>query len=367
MESKQKDSGLNTESQGKHHTVSKSDIKLPDPNKVINDPFLQIQQRIKASELELQQAIQENRQSRDKLEITRQRYQDVEKRDKQLQAQLYNVTKNIKVTDDDFSTIVTKLGKFTGKLSNLPLSSRSAFKKEVLKQDLVDLFVGNSDEREKESIVALFDLEHDQLDYALVSVLVEKIITADIVKCIFTASIHLNPTINTAYDHINELFTNTNHQQWVKDIRLKLSRATHDAINKQSYPDADKLHAETRENLVNSIVKKLSVIYDPLDEIKTKIEKLVDMAIELSLPIRGQDDVLEIYNLYPGDEIYTSQIKPIYRQMNKDKIFLGITPVFLANSVVDDEYDDDVEEGEEGTSKSYLKDHTLVYQGKAIW
>lgn len=292
----------------------------------------------------------------------------VEENNKAAQAELYEMTRNIRVTDDDFSTIVAKLGKFSGKLSNFPPNSKSSFKKELSNAELAKFFnehIKDIDEREKKVVEALFNLE-ETLDYSLVSVLIEKLIVAEIVDDIFDAPIHLNPAINQAYLRMKELFDSSNQEAKSKEYRLKISRATLDAMNK--FPEADTIHAEKRGAIVDSIVEKLSHIYNQPEEIKARIEKLIDMAIELSLPIRGQDDLLKIHKLYPGAEVISNQVRPIYRHLDMDKIYLGITPVFLATSVSDESFDNFEEDEEDDVpQKSYLPDHTLVYQGKAIW
>ncbi|CAO3632628.1 unnamed protein product [Mucor hiemalis] len=325
-------------------------------------------ERIKQSKMQTDYLREISNTLKKELNEARKGKEEAEENNKASQAELYEMTKNIRVTDDDFSTIIAKFGKFFGKLSNFPPNSKSTFKKELTNTELAKFFIENIkdiDDREKEVMEALFKLE-ETLDYSLVSVLVEKLIVAEIADDIFDAPIHLNPKLNEAYLRIKDLLDGSNQEAKSKEYRLKLSRATLDAMN--NFPAADKIYSERRGAFVDTIVTKLALIYNQPDEIKTRIERLVDMAIELSLPIRGQDDLLKIYKLYPGAEVISNQVRPIYRHLDMDSIYLGITPVFLAKSVSDENYnEEEEEEGEEVPNGSYIEDHTLVYQGKAIW
>lgn len=294
---------------------------------------------------------------------------------KQLQTELYDRTKNIKVTDDDFSTIIAKLGKFTGKLSNFPPNSKSSFKKNRPKQEVIDFFLTHHEPEERKHIQFLFDQEpdKDKWDYALISVLVEKLITKEIVNTIYKAPIHLNPGTNHAFLEISKLYKDAGHEAWIKDLRLKMAKATYDSINQSPFQKKD---METRAELIDRLVTQLSELYEGPADIKSRIEKLVDMAIDLSLPIRGQEDLVKIYDLKETDVPRRNQVKPMYRHFEGQHILLGVSPVFLAQSTVDDEYnrqeeDEDEEEEEEGQedvkNNTYIPNHTLVYQGKAIW
>ncbi|KAI9246330.1 hypothetical protein EDC94DRAFT_590211 [Helicostylum pulchrum] len=290
-----------------------------------------------------------------------------EKKARDLQAQHYDRSKNIKVTDDDFSTIIAKLGKFSGKLSNFPPNSKSCFKKDIPREQLIQFFIKHNIEN-KAQIEFLFDQDKDRIDYALVSVLVEKLITDEIVKHIYRAAIHLDSKINEAFEEIQKLLIGTKNEHWISDFRLKISKATYDLIHRY---DKDNKARDTnnakRELIINGIVTELSVIYDKQEDIRSRIEKLVDMAIELSLPIRGQEDLVEIIDLKVDDLVYKNQVKPMYRQFDSTKIILGVSPVFLAKSTIDDENQSGNEEEEGDVTRTYLPDHTLVYPGKAIY
>lgn len=285
---------------------------------------------------------------------------------KKLQERHYDRTRNIKVTDDDFSTIIAKLGKFSGKLSNFSPNSKSSFKKDLPRDQLISFFI-NTNQQHKDQILFLF--QQDKVDYALVSVLVEKLITKEIVNHIYKAAIHLDLQVNHAFETIQNLLINTQHEAWINDFRLKIAKATHDLIHRYDQDGKAKaVNDLTRKMVIDTIVSQLSIIYNNEDEIRSRIEKLVDMAIDLSLPIRGQEDLVEIIDLEPEDNVYKNQVKPIYRQFEGNKIKLGIFPVFLAKSTLEDENQSGNEEDEgDIITPSYLPGYTLVYPGKAIY
>ncbi|KAI9348385.1 hypothetical protein BD770DRAFT_395320 [Pilaira anomala] len=285
---------------------------------------------------------------------------------KKLQEQHYDRTRNIKVTDDDFSTIIAKLGKFSGKLSNFSPNSKSFFKKDLPRDQLIHFFINNNQEH-KDQILFLFQ-QDTRVDYALVSVLVEKLITKEIVHHIYRAAIHLDLQVNNAFETIQNLLISTQHEAWISDFRLKIAKATHDLIHRYDHDGKAKaVNDLTRNRVIDTIVSQLSIIYNNENEIRSRIEKLVDMAIDLSLPIRGQEDLVEIIDLKPEDNVYKNQVKPMYRQLEGNKIKLGIFPVFLAKSTLEDENQSENEEEDNNITPSYLPGYTLVYPGKAIY
>lgn len=279
---------------------------------------------------------------------------------KDLQAQYYDRTKNIKVTDDDFSTIIAKLGKFSGKLSNFPPNSKSSFNKDLALADVTNFFQ-KVHPKDAEKIYELFYFDTTKVDYALVSVLVEKLIMREITETVFMAPIHLDSKINQAYVELSDYFIKTGHESWVKELRLKTAKATFDMMQDA---ETKKVNNAAKKVLVDSIVEKLCKIYDKEEDIRSRIEKLVDMAVDLSLPIRGQEDLVEIIHLEKGEAVHKTQVKPLYRLSDSNKIQLGISPVFLAKSTSEE---DDAQDLEEDQTQTYKPNHTLVYPGKAIY
>lgn len=355
-----------------HTSKEKPEKMIGKKNILLND-----WKRSEQAKIKLEEAVSSLKKSQKEKEEWMERHREAEvkkeaaeKKARDLQAQHYDRSKNIKVTDDDFSTIIAKLGKFSGKLSNFPPNSKSSFKKDLSRELLIRFFIEHIDN--KTQVEFLFDQDKDRIDYALVSVLVEKLITAEIVKHIYRAEIHLDTKINDAFKEIRELLEKTKHEHWISDFRLKISKATYDLIHRYDKDNkARDINNAKREFVISSIVTKLSVIYNKPEDIRSRIEKLVDMAIELSLPIRGQEDLVEIIDLEVDDEVYKNQVKPMYRQFDSPKIILGVSPVFLAKSTKDDENhsaNEEEEEEEEGDiTRTYKQDHTLVYPGKAIY
>ncbi|KAI8078990.1 uncharacterized protein B0P05DRAFT_541951 [Gilbertella persicaria] len=274
---------------------------------------------------------------------------------KQVQSQLYESTKPIRVTDDDFSTIIAQLGKFSGKVNNFPPNVKSHFtnkSKEELSRFFCELW-----DQDRVQIQALFE---EKMDYGLVSVLVERYLIDKIVKHVLCPkSIHLDTEINKAFHQIVDVYVKTQHQDWIKDLRLKTAKATAELIQKKD-PGTIKAIDQAKTALVQDMLNTLSFIYDTTQsDIQQRLEKLVDMASDLCLPMHGQEDVIEIYYLKTKDPVKQSQVKHVYRHLNQQDIFLSISPVFLAKSTVEAE--------DEVNPDTYLENHTLVYPGKAIW
>ncbi|KAI7907574.1 uncharacterized protein BX663DRAFT_491352 [Cokeromyces recurvatus] len=292
-----------------------------------------------------------------------------------IQTQLYEISKPIKVTDDDLSTVTVHLAKLTGKIQHFPPSFKQAYlrkqqKEKLTPHQLKDIFCQWFGKDEKEFIEELFleMIEQQKVDYGLISVLVERYLMDVIVNDIFKAGIHLDQGVNQAYNRLYHFFIQTGHPKWACDLRLKTARATYDLIH-QGHPNTLRAIELSKQTILNSLILHLSFIYDcDTDQMKERVEKLVDMATHLCLPIHGQVDEIQIYDLnqkrrFTGEleTVRENQVKHVYRYLNKDHIHLGIAPVFLAKSITEEEEDD------HQSMDSYILNHTLIYPGKAIW
>jgi hypothetical protein len=309
---------------------------------------------------------------------------------KQLQVELYDLLKQVKVTDDDLSTIQKKLAALSGKLSNFPPNSKKSFnKKEPKKPQVLKFFqecwtddLGYAPDTRKltvESVTNLFS-QQDDIDYALVSVLVEKLVMDYFVTYIFKQPIYLNfKEINTSYNTIQELFAEAEHPEWVSNLRLKCVKATLTEIDDGG--EAAKRSKASRAQLCDQLLDKLSAIYDK-DEIAPRIRKLVEMAADLSFPMNSQEESIKRKFLLPGEDFFTNQVKAQYGSDKSPTVVkLGISPVFLVKNNIqledvigddeDDGFMDNEDEQEDDGDKPnlgqyYNNGYTLVYAGRAI-
>ncbi|KAG1451842.1 hypothetical protein G6F56_007978 [Rhizopus delemar] len=269
---------------------------------------------------------------------------------KEAQRRLYHSTKTIQVTDDDYSTIQAKLAQLSGKISSLPIQIKPYLKS-------TESVYASFYRKWPEESEPLGQLIGEKVDYTLISLLVEKWVMESIVRQIFEVKIHLNAQINLAFSNIERVFARR-HADWIPDLRLKCSKATHD-ISKES-PLVDEIN-QTKAAIVSRMVAELSDIYEENKEMQQRLEKIVDMASDLSLPMRGQEDPMIIKFLCREDKVISSQVKAQYRCIGKDQIILGISPVFLTKTV------QDTTEENEDSGDSYIRNCTVVYSGKAIW
>jgi hypothetical protein len=295
----------------------------------------------------LQQELEEARQTlittQALLEQEQARTQHHKQQLKQIQTQLYESTKPIRVTDDDFSTIISNLGKFTGKINHLPPNTKSAFTKANHSRTAVTAFFCKLFPNESDKIQYLF-LLNEKLDYALVSVLVERYLTETMVHRVLQAGIHLDQAGNQAHQHIHELFAKTNHTQWQQELRLKMAKATAELLHRQDQ-HITQVTTKAKQALVEEMVETLDFLYpDYKDAMRQRIEKLVDMAADLCLPMHGQEDVICVFDLnsHSNMKVKETQLKRVYRHMEPEskEIYLGIAPVFLAKSTVDIDEED---------------------------
>lgn len=275
--------------------------------------------------------------------------------------ELYSKSKPIRVTDDDYSTIIVSLGKLYGKISNFPPSCKSVLDKSLTTFDLISI-TDRLFPFDKDNIRELFLHRDTQVvDYALVGLLVEKYITESITRDVFEKGIHMDNAVNDGYNTLATLFEASGHGDWVKELRLKSARATFELLVEKQDPATVWHIKRGKEQIVQQISQGLMALYTDQEVIQTRIEKIVNMAAELCLPLNGQDTPVEIYYLSNGDKVIDKQVKRVYKPLEQEqsKIFLSIAPVFLAKST--SEGDEDV------VLDSYKENYSLVYAGRAIW
>jgi hypothetical protein len=323
-----------------------------------------LQNQVKQSQQDLAQATKQRQNCEAELEKAKQNNDELKINLKQMQNTLYETTKPIRVTDDDFSTIIATLGKFSGKVNNFSPNAKSAFRC-MQNPGQVKLFFCGLFEEDSVPIAALFDKASPagKTDYMLVSVLIERYLTEKIVTSVLKTGIHLDQATNESFDRLNSLFVDSKHEGWAKDLRLKTAKATAELIQRKD-PQIMTTIEQAKKAIAKEISTTLTPLYEMTTEVVQRIEKLVDMASDLCLPINGQDDILLIHTLQKNDKVIANQVKHVYRHLgegneSEEKIYLGIAPVFLAKSTV--EADDEM------PMDSYIENYTLVYPGRAIW
>lgn len=342
-------------------------IKMRDKHAQLQQAYQgYICEKNKALQQELDDARQALYSLQTELEQEQERAQYHKQQLKEIQMQLYESTKSIRVTDDDFSTIVSNLGKFAGKINHLPPNIKSAYTKANHNRSAVTDFFCKLFPGQSAKIQHLF-LLNEKMDYALVSVLVERYLTETMIHRILQAGIHLDQASNQAHQHIHDLFERTNHTQWQQELRLRMAKATVELLHRK---DEQVMQAitSTKRALVEEMVDTLSFLYPNNEDImRQKIEKLVDMAADLCLPMHGQEDLICLFDLNSSNhlKVLEPQVKRVYRHLEQEnkEVYLGIAPVFLAQSTMDiGEEDDPMPQVE-----TYIENYTLVFPGKAIW
>ncbi|KAI9277652.1 hypothetical protein BY458DRAFT_504712 [Sporodiniella umbellata] len=324
--------------------------------------FENLDSKLKDLELTVQkqdarmEAIEKETQEKQKLLLVhKQKVQEAHDQVKTIQKKLYDSTKTIQVTDDDYSTIQAKLAQLSGKVASLPVKLKPFYKKEQAYGYFSLLW--------PDCQCSLDRLMTDPSDYALISLLVEKRVMEVVVSHILDTEIFLNPQINQAFSAMETVFIKTQHAHWIPDLRHKCAKATLDILQHQPHSDLASDSTHTKAELVQSLIRDLSRLYEPNEEIQPRLEKIVDMASQIILPVRGQEDPLVVHHLQPGQKVIPNQVKAQYKCIGKENtILLGISPVFLTKTV-----HDPTENAEEEPIQTYEKDCTVVYSGKAIW
>ncbi|KAI8385708.1 hypothetical protein BD560DRAFT_384124 [Blakeslea trispora] len=345
-------------------TVNDTREKMVDRrNKLFQESQERLLDQLKSLHLQLDKQKNQQALMEQQLASSKESNQKLRQEVQQLQNQLYESTKPIRVTDDDYSTIIAQLNKFIGKVNNFSPTAKCHFNHvNHSKQEIMQFFcqLWQQDQQQIETLFQHESQPTDKIDYSLVSNLVERYLIERSLKYLLMADkIHLDSSVNASYAQIDCLYRSTGHKDWANDLRLKAAKATAELIHINHAETLEAIQA-TKDAITEDILSTLLFLFDTSQaDIIKRIKKIVEMAAELSLPIHGQEDAIEMYDLKEGDPIKPAQVKHTYRQLNRETVLLSISPVFLAKSTVENE--DDV------NPDTYIEHHTLVYPGKAIW
>ncbi|CEP08526.1 hypothetical protein, partial, partial [Parasitella parasitica] len=270
-------------------TISNDDTRekmLYKRQQLLQTYYDSLQNQVKQSERDLAQATQQRQNCEMELEKAKKRNEELKAKLKDTQNTLYETTKPIRVTDDDFSTIIATLGKFSGKVTNFSPNAKSAFRY-MRDPEQTKLFFCGLFEEDTTHIAALFDKASNpdnKTDYMLVSVLVERYLTEKIATSVLKAGIHLDQATNESFGRLQGLFVSCEHEGWAKDLRLKTAKATADLIQRKD-PQTLATIEQTKAAIAKEIEIALNPIYDMTPDVVDRIKKLIDMASDLCLPI----------------------------------------------------------------------------------
>ncbi|ORY95706.1 hypothetical protein BCR43DRAFT_493461 [Syncephalastrum racemosum] len=205
-----------------------------------------------------------------------------EKEYNKISTNFHQLVKTIRATDDDFSTIRVKLAMLQSKTAALPLSlkkydastSRDVFSKRwpALKADMTRLY--------------------DQRGAGATCILVEKLLFEVFIDRIFNMPVYIGLPTNAAYETIRQ-YMDPHDTDWSLRLRQQLCKLA--AKSMQTNDQANQAIMAAKEALVKDLESLLGDIYtnECKDVLAGKVQKLVDIAADVSLAMHSQDTSVE--------------------------------------------------------------------------
>ncbi|OBZ85138.1 hypothetical protein A0J61_06815 [Choanephora cucurbitarum] len=263
-------------------------------------------------------------QLRRELEIKKEDY-------KKLEVKFYSYVKQIRVTDDDLSTIQPEISHLLSQLNNTCMGLKSKMNREQGTIFVFKHWEHRTDLIRKYMIPSGND--SDLLDTSYITFFVEKYLIHTLLQRILDVPIHLGVSINDSFQEVNEWMASRN-KEWANRLRQQVC-----ALVVQQPGDEEKGIADARQQLLDEIVEELHPVYPSLKQDPKKIENLISRASKLNLAIKGQEIKIERLPIEEGVTRFDGETMKATAKGKPDGIvFLSITPTFVARDEVDNEH-----------------------------
>ncbi|KAI8382967.1 hypothetical protein BD560DRAFT_385657 [Blakeslea trispora] len=257
---------------------------------------------------------------------------EVKKEDyKKLEVKFYSYVKQIRVTDDDLSTIQPEISHLLSQLNNTCMGLKSKMNREQGTLFVLKHWEHRADQIKKHMIPSGSD--GDLLDTSCITFFVEKYLINILLKRIMDVPIHLGVSINDSFKEVNEWMINRN-KEWSNRLRQQVC-----ALVVQQPGDEEEAITRAKQQLLEEIVEELHPVYPPLKQDPKKIENLISRASKLNLAIKGQEIKIERLPIEEGvTRFNTETMKATAKGKPDGIVFLSITPTFIARDEVDNEH-----------------------------
>ncbi|CAO3596310.1 unnamed protein product [Absidia cylindrospora] len=316
-------------------------------------------QLVEQSQREREEAAEQERVSRLRLEEQSQRVMDLERTHHQLthdlqtkrneyqrmESNFYAHMAAIRATDDDLSTIRPELGHVFSQVSNLCMSLRSKMDRDA-GHDFVLAHWPNTEWIRRQWLHLNADDNNNngetspttpssQLEPAIITLFIETYVARLLIERILQQPIHLGASINAAFAELDTWMTARDKKPWATRLRQQLAAL----IAKSPQDDETDAIRTAQQALVDDLLATLEPLYPSMQRptVEKKLLTLVQRTCRLATAIHGQD--IDIHTL-PIQEGTASFDPDLMHPVNKGKpegtVFLVITPPFVVSG--DDDF-----------------------------
>lgn len=245
-----------------------------------------------------------------------------------LELNFYSYVKQIRVTDDDLSTIQPEISHLLSQLNNTCMGLKSKMDLQGGTDFVFNFWPEKIDLIKKHM---MFRDDSDVLDTSYITLFVEKYLISILLTHIIDVPIHLGVSINDAFKQVDEWMTHRN-REWSNRLRQQLC-----ALVVQQPGDEEDQMQQAKQTLLEQIVEVLTPVYPSLDP--KKIENLIQRASKLNLAVKGQEIKIERLVVEEGTTQFNAEtMKATAKGKPNGIVFLAITPTFIARDELDNEH-----------------------------
>jgi hypothetical protein len=232
-----------------------------------------------------------------------------------LQANFISHMKAIRATDDDLSTIRTKLANLHGSVSQFSMG----LKKHIGdKSNAMKAFARNFPH---------VDLKGLDQEAPIIMQLTEKLVNEALINVYISFGVYPGLSINTAYNELHTWMIN----RGADDAALSLKQKLCYIIARDRSPETKSEIAVAHKIMSDQLFTALLEVYPSMESImRSKIEKFIDKAFDLSLAMRGQEVDVKVLPIKEGDAFDTRTMAPDYKGIAEGVVRLVICPPFEA-------------------------------------
>ncbi|KAG2186090.1 hypothetical protein INT43_002528 [Umbelopsis isabellina] len=232
-----------------------------------------------------------------------------------LQANFITHMKAIRATDDDLSTIRTKLANLHGSVAQFSMGLKK--------------HIGDKSKAMK-AFARTFpqvDLNGQDQEANIIMHLTEKLVNEALINIYISFGVYPGLSINTAYNELHTWMLN----RGADDAALRLKQQLCYIIARDRSPETKSEIAVAHKLLSDQLFTALLEVYPSMESImRSKIDKFIDKAFDLSLAMRGQEVDVKVLLIKEGDAFDPRTTAADYKGVAEGTVKLVICPPFEA-------------------------------------
>ncbi|KAI8084843.1 uncharacterized protein BX664DRAFT_337912 [Halteromyces radiatus] len=326
MTAQQQASTAAVTSSGSMDTINKDQQDIPAEAEELKRQLDQLNLNINKVREEVTIEAEKKQRLQQELEEARRVYQERETEYNQIEHNFFQLTRAVRATDDDLSTIRDSLKLLKYNVSRVVMT----LNKKADKTKAKTKFVATWPE------LSLLDSQGEFVEPSHINFLAEKLIHDHLVRCVFRCPVYPGLDINNSYAALSSWFTEHDSNF---SVRLRQQLAL---ILAKSKTDSELHQAvqQEKKRIADLIYKDLAEIYSPfilendaqVSEDKSyyaKVTDILDKAFKLAIAIRGQEVEITTLDLEEGKQEIDEETMVEVRGKTSGIVRFSICPAFI--------------------------------------